>query len=170
MMKVQLMDGTCPRCIIDNTSAIVAHGAGTDPVMAQEMEGFGLIFEVIFEAHEVDGCNRKGRVEPPFSYIEGNFLVERTFLDWDDLNRQAAQWCQPEYPPAATRAYIEQHADELRSEGKNPEELLRAVRSAPEAGSILRRFWKLVRGTIESPQVNAGHTWGDSRRPDWDER
>lgn len=52
----------------------------------------------------------------------------------------------PEFPPAATRAYIEHHADELRSEGKNPEELLRAVRGTPDAGSILRRFWKLVRG------------------------
>ena len=90
----RFMDGTCPRCIIDNTSVVVAHGAGADAVMAPEMEGFGLVFGTTFLAHEVDDCNRKGRVERPFSYIEGNFLIERTFLDWDDLNRQATRWCQ----------------------------------------------------------------------------
>ncbi|MGA2402040.1 MAG: helix-turn-helix domain-containing protein [Syntrophobacteraceae bacterium] len=79
------MDGTCPRCIIDNTSVIVAHGAGADaemaPEMAPEMEGFGLIFGITFEAHEVGDSDRKGRVERPFSYVEGNFLAGRTFLD-----------------------------------------------------------------------------------------
>jgi GMP synthase (glutamine-hydrolysing) len=76
----------------------------------------------------------------------------------------------PEFSPAASRAYIEHHADELRSEGENPEEMLRAVRSTPEAGSILRRFRELVLGTIESPQGMAKQTCGDSCRPYWDER
>jgi transposase len=100
----RFMDGTCPRCIIDNTSVIVARGSGSDAVMAPEMEGFGLIFGITFEAHEVDDCNRKGRVERPFSYIEGNFLVERTFLDWDDLNRQAVKWCQDTSNPKPKRS------------------------------------------------------------------
>jgi transposase len=100
----RFMDGACPRCIIDNTSVIVAHGAGADAVMAPEMEGFGHIFGVTFEAHEVGDCNRKGRVERPFSYIEGNFLVERTFCDWDDLNRQAVQWCQDTSNPKPKRS------------------------------------------------------------------
>jgi hypothetical protein len=89
----QFMDGTCPRCIIDNSSVIVARGAGADAQMAPEMEGFGLVFSVTFLAHEVGHCDRKARVERPFSYVEGNFLAGRTFLDWEDLNRQALDWC-----------------------------------------------------------------------------
>jgi transposase len=98
------MDGTCPRCIIDNTSVIVARGAGADAEMAPEMAGFGLIYGVSFEAHEVDDCDRKGRVERPFSYVEGNFLAGRTFLDWDDLNRQAVGWCQNTSNPKFKRS------------------------------------------------------------------
>jgi hypothetical protein len=100
----RFMDGTCPRCIIDNTSVIVAHGAGPDAVMSPEMEGFGLIFGVSFEAHAVDDCDRKGRVERPFSYVENNFLAGRTFVDWDDLNRQAIEWCQKTSNPKYKRS------------------------------------------------------------------
>jgi hypothetical protein len=32
------MEGTCPRCIIDNTSVLVAHGSGPDAQIAPEME------------------------------------------------------------------------------------------------------------------------------------
>jgi hypothetical protein len=32
-------------------------------------------------------------VERPFHYIENNFIPGRTFADWDDLNRQAEDWC-----------------------------------------------------------------------------
>jgi transposase len=98
------MDGACPRCIIDNTSVIVARGAGAYAEMAPEMAGFGLIYGVTFEAHEVDDCDRKGRVERPFSYVEGNFLAGRTFLDWDDLNRQAVGWCQNTSNPKFKRS------------------------------------------------------------------
>jgi hypothetical protein len=87
------MDGTCPRCIIDNTSVIVARGTGADAQMVPEMEGFGLIYSVTFAAHEVGDCDRKGKIERPFSYVEGNFLAGRTIVDWDDLNAQAIKWC-----------------------------------------------------------------------------
>ena len=99
----RFMGGTCPRCVIDNSSVIVARGAGAHAQMAPEMEGFGLLFSVRFEAHEVGDCNRKARVERPFSYIEGNFLAGRTFLDWEDLNRQAIDWCQKTANPKFKR-------------------------------------------------------------------
>jgi hypothetical protein len=35
-----LMDGTCPLCIIDNTSVMVAAGAGAEAVIAPEMAAF----------------------------------------------------------------------------------------------------------------------------------
>src|SRR5262249_53248611 len=37
--------------------------------------------------------DRKGRIERPFSWIERNFLAGRTFVDFEDLNRQALAWC-----------------------------------------------------------------------------
>jgi hypothetical protein len=98
------MDGTCPRCIIDNTCVIVARGVGADAEMAPEMEGFGLIYGVTFVAHEVGDCDRKARVERPFSYVEKNFLAGRTFLDWGDLNRQAVEWCQNTANPKFKRS------------------------------------------------------------------
>ena len=90
----RFMDGTCPRCIIDNTSVIVAHGSGADAEIAPEMEAFGKIFGVEFFAHSIGHADRKARVENPFAYAEGNFLAGRTFSDWDDLNQQARKWCE----------------------------------------------------------------------------
>jgi len=90
----EFMQGTCPRCTIDNTSVIVARGSGPEALIAPEMEGFGRIYSVRFIPHRVGDPNRKARVERPFSYVEGNFLAGRTFLDWQDLNRQALDWCE----------------------------------------------------------------------------
>ena len=36
----RFMDGVCPRCIIDNTSVLLAAGAGADAVIAPEMAAF----------------------------------------------------------------------------------------------------------------------------------
>jgi len=90
----EFMQGTCPRCTIDNTSVIVARGSGPDALIAPEMEGFGRIYAVRFVPHRVGDADRKARVERPFSYVEGNFLAGRTFRDWHDLNRQAVDWCE----------------------------------------------------------------------------
>jgi len=87
------MDGACPRCIIDNTSVIVAGGSGPDAQIAPEMERFGAIFGVRFRAHAVGDADRKARIERQFSYVEGNFLAGRSFDDWRDLNAEAKDWC-----------------------------------------------------------------------------
>jgi hypothetical protein len=89
----EFMEGACPRCTIDNTSVIVARGSGPDAIIAPEMEAFGRIYSVRFVPHRVGDANRSARVERPFSYVEGNFLAGRTFRDWQDLNRQAIDWC-----------------------------------------------------------------------------
>jgi len=44
-------------------------------------------------AHEIGDANRSARVERPFHFIENNFLAGRSFAGWQDLNRQARQWC-----------------------------------------------------------------------------
>ena len=90
----QFMEGTCLRCIIDNTSVIVAHGSGPDAEIAPEMERFGQIFNVKFIAHTVGDADRKAKMERNFAYAEKNFLAGRSFMDWHDLNEQAKRWCQ----------------------------------------------------------------------------
>jgi hypothetical protein len=87
------MDGTCPTCLIDNTSVIVAAGAGEEAVIAPEMAAFARALGFGFKAHRIGHADRKGRVERPFAWIEGNFLPGRSFSDFDDLNRQALAWC-----------------------------------------------------------------------------
>ncbi len=87
------MDGACERCIIDNTSVIVAQGSGPDATMSPEMKIFGKIFGTKFIAHAVGDADRKANVEKNFHYAQNNFLAGRTFVDWSDLNRQARKWC-----------------------------------------------------------------------------
>jgi len=87
------MQGSCPRCVIDNTSVIVSYGTGPDAVMAPEMEMFGRFYGMGFMAHRIGHADRKARVERPFDYVERNFLAGRTFTDWHNLNRQAKDWC-----------------------------------------------------------------------------
>ena len=91
---LRVFDGSCPRCTIDNTSVIVAGGSGPDALIAPEMEAFGELFGMRFIPHAIGHSDRKGRIERPFSYIEGNFLAGRTFRDWTDLNAQARTWCE----------------------------------------------------------------------------
>ncbi len=88
------MDGTCLRCVIDNTSVILAGGSGANAVIASKMEAFVEPFGVEFFAHAIGHSDRKANVEKNFAYAEGNFLAARTFRDWADLNAQARAWCQ----------------------------------------------------------------------------
>jgi transposase len=86
-------EGACQWCMIDNTHVVVLHGTGRDMVAVPEMVAFAERFDFTFRAHEVGDANRSGRVERPFDFIENNFLAGRRFADWDDLNRQAREWC-----------------------------------------------------------------------------
>ncbi len=89
----RFMAGVCPVCIIDNTSVLLAAGAGADAVIAPEIAAFARTLGFRFRAHRVGNPERKGRIERPFAYVENNFLVGRNFVDFDDLNRQALGWC-----------------------------------------------------------------------------
>ena len=90
---VRFMDGVCPVCVIDNTSVLLAAGTGADAVIAPEMAAFARTLGFQFRAHRVGHPDRKGRIERPFAYVENNFLTARSFEDFDDLNRQALDWC-----------------------------------------------------------------------------
>jgi transposase len=86
-------DGSCPLCIIDNTSVVVVAGSGPEAVIAPEMVAFARALGFAFSAHHIEHPDRKGRIERPFAWIEKNFLAGRSFADFDDLNRQAFAWC-----------------------------------------------------------------------------
>jgi hypothetical protein len=85
--------GAPQRVMIDNTHVVVLRGSGREMVPVPEMAAFGERFGFEFVAHAIGDANRSGRVERPFSFIEGNFLAGRTFSSWEDLNHRAREWC-----------------------------------------------------------------------------
>jgi hypothetical protein len=79
--------------VIDNTSVMIAAGAGANAVIAPEMAAFARTLGFSFVAHRVGHPDRKGRIERPFAWIETNFLPGRSFCDFEDLNCQVLAWC-----------------------------------------------------------------------------
>ena len=88
------LGGSAGRCVIDNSSVILARGSGSDAEMAPDMTMFSEIYGFTFQAHRIAHPQRKGVVERGFSYAENNFLAGRSFRDWTDLNEQAKAWCE----------------------------------------------------------------------------
>lgn len=93
LAALKYMDGSCQRCVIDNTSVILAFGSGANAIFTPECVNFGRIFGFTFFAHAIRHSNRKGKIERPFDYIESNFLAGREFKDWNDLNQESENWC-----------------------------------------------------------------------------
>jgi transposase len=90
----RFMAGTCPVCVIDNSSVMLAAGAGADAIIAPEMAAFARTLGFEFRAHAIGHPDRKGRIERNFYFVETNFLPGRRFTDFADLNHQARAWCQ----------------------------------------------------------------------------
>lgn len=86
--------GAAGRCVIDNSSVVIARGTGANAVPAPEMEAFAERFGFGFMAHELGDANRSARVEGPFWHVERNFYPGRRFSDLDDLNVQLGAWCE----------------------------------------------------------------------------
>ena len=91
---LQYFSGSCEICMIDNTHVVVLQGTGRDMMPVPEMASFAERYGFQFQAHEKGDVNRSARVERQFDYIENNFLAGRSFLHWDDANRQARAWCE----------------------------------------------------------------------------
>lgn len=85
--------GAAGRCMVDNSSVVIAHGTGADAVPAAEMAALGERFGFKFAAHEVGDADRSARVETNFGFIENNFYPGRHFADVADLNAQMLTWC-----------------------------------------------------------------------------
>ena len=90
---IAFFDGACDRCVVDNTSVLLASGSGSNAVFAPELVAFADCYGMTFMAHEVGDPDRKPHVERVFWHAERNLLPGRDFQDWDDLNRQALDWC-----------------------------------------------------------------------------
>jgi len=90
---MQYLEGAAARCMLDNSSIIIAHGTGKDAVPAPEMAALAEDFGFEFVAHELGDANRSARVERNFDYIERNFYPNRKFSDVADCNRQLREWC-----------------------------------------------------------------------------
>jgi hypothetical protein len=105
------LQGAAGVCMIDNTHVVVASGTGREMVPAPEMAAFADRFHFVFHAHEKGDANRSARVERPFRFIEGNFLAGRSFADFDDLNRQARDFC--DKVNAKTRRHLHGSARDL---------------------------------------------------------
>lgn len=91
---LRFFGGAAGRCMLDNSSVIVAGGTGKNAVIAPEMVAFGARFGTTFVAHELGDVNRSARVERPFDYIENNFYAGRDFQDMADLNHKLRAWCE----------------------------------------------------------------------------
>jgi transposase len=90
---LRYFSGAAARAMIDNTHVVVLRGSGREMIPVPEMAAFAERFGFQFVAHAIGNANRSARVERPFWFIETNFLAGRTFSSWEDLNRQARQWC-----------------------------------------------------------------------------
>jgi transposase len=93
MDAVRYMNGAPERLMIDNTHVVVLRGTGREMIPVPEMEAFAERLGFRFVAHAIGNANRSARVERPFWFIESNFPAGRKFASWQDLNRQAREWC-----------------------------------------------------------------------------
>jgi len=90
---IAFFGGATDRCVVDNTSVLLASGSGSSAVFAPELVAFADCYGMTFIAHEVNDPDRKPSVERLFWYSERNFIPGRVFQDWEDINRQAIDWC-----------------------------------------------------------------------------
>lgn len=84
---------TAARCMVDNSSVVLASGSGRNAIFASEMLALADRFGFVWTAHRVGDANRSARVERPFDYIQRNFFAGRCFHSLDDLNAHLLQWC-----------------------------------------------------------------------------
>jgi transposase len=85
--------GYAPRqCIIDNTNLARLRGTGAQALIVPEMEAFAKQYGFQFRCHEKGHADRKAGEERSFWTVETNFLAGRSFLTFNDLNRQAFEW------------------------------------------------------------------------------
>ena len=69
----RFMAGVCPVCVIDNTSVLLAAGAGADAVVAPEMAAFARTLGFRFRAHRVGKPGTQGPDRAPVRVCRNEF-------------------------------------------------------------------------------------------------
>lgn len=93
-------------CIIDNTCLAIWYGSGYSAVFYPEMIKFAANYGFEWKAHMIGHANRKAGKERNFFTVITNFLAGRTFLNMEDLNKQAFDWATDRFakrPQAKTK-------------------------------------------------------------------
>jgi transposase len=85
---------SCKQCVIDNTNLAVKSGSGKNAILNPEMVAFAKLYGFDWLPHEIKHSDRKAGVERTFWTVETNFFTGRSFTSFDDLNRQAFDWCE----------------------------------------------------------------------------
>jgi len=91
---IDYFHGSAGRCMVDNSSVVVAAGTGSSMIAAPEMAAFAARYGFVFVAHEKGDANRSARVEAPFQRIDKGFLVGEHFASWSELNERARTTCE----------------------------------------------------------------------------
>lgn len=132
---LQFFGGSARRCMIDNSSVILAGGSGKNAVFSAEMEAFARRFGFAFEAHAPGYAERSARVERSFHEIENNFYPGRSFENLSDCNTQMRTWC--ETKNGAFRRHLQASPIELFA-AERPS-LVALPLHIPEVAEVLHR-------------------------------
>ena len=84
--------GTPKCCVYDNLSSVVKRRRGTDITLNETFQQFAGYHCFRVHPHWPGAPHQKGVVERPMDYVVNNFWAGRTFIDFDDLQRQGRQW------------------------------------------------------------------------------
>lgn len=121
---------------------------GTTRVHLHEAAGEDPLFEGITSPLAVQVCHAQSVLAlPPGAVPIGSNSHDPHQAFRLGRNAWGVQF-HPEFSAEATRAYVTANSEELRAEGKNPEEILRNIEETPESGAILGRFGELVDGPV----------------------
>jgi transposase len=85
--------GAAPKCCVyDNLSSVVKLRRGTDITLNETFQHFAGYYSFRVHPHWPGAANQKGVVERPMDYVVRNFWAGRSFVDFDDLQRQGWKW------------------------------------------------------------------------------
>jgi len=86
------LSGLAATCLYDNMKVVVDRWDGEQPLYNTRFLGFATHYGFRPWACKRRRPRTKGKVEKPFSFLEGNLLNARTFTSLDHLNEVAAWW------------------------------------------------------------------------------
>ena len=146
----RFMAGVCPVCIIDNTSVLLAAGAGADAVIAPEMAAFARTLGFRFRAHRVGIPTAKAGSSAPSPMSKGISWPAAASQDFDDLNRQAVAWCRDVANHEAQAGARHVARSRLRHREAAPRAAARCAAAGLRVAGTRRRSARLCLGRHQS--------------------